>query len=76
MGYGEIRFGSLDEVIKGAHLRSLDEGKEMLKKGFDMCLERGKEQRRKCSRKALACALKRGKEQWRKCLSEAKRGSK
>lgn len=49
---GELTFESLDGVIKGVHLRCLDESKGAFKRGMILCLERGKTRGRKSSNKA------------------------
>ena len=44
MEYGELKFGSLDEVIKVDDLVSINEGKGVLEDGSWMCIEQEKTQ--------------------------------
>ena len=44
MGYGGLKLGSLDEVIKVEDLVCFNEGMRRLEDDFDMCLEQGKNQ--------------------------------
>ena len=50
-GYGGLKFGSLDEVIK-VNVVCLDEGKGMQKEGSKLCRELGIDQGSQCSSKA------------------------
>lgn len=53
MGYGGLKFGSLDEMIKVDDLMCLNEGKEAFKE-FKVCFERGNDQGGQCLTKG-AC---------------------
>lgn len=52
MEYRELKFGSLDKVIKVDGLMCLDEGEGVLKEGSYICLVRGKTQGPSCSLEA------------------------